>query len=67
MNKKQPDMRSLESIQDWMKHTDFETRVKYWMKRPGWEGLAGEPLEMTHEIIRRRGWGKRKQRKHVAP
>jgi hypothetical protein len=36
-----------------MKHTDFETRVKYWMKCPGYEILAGEPHEMSDEIRRR--------------
>jgi len=50
---KPADERSLESIQDWMKHADFETRVEYWMKRPGYECLAGESGEVTVEILRR--------------
>ena len=40
-------------LEHWMKHTDFETRVEYWMKHSGYESLAGEPSEMTHEVIRR--------------
>jgi hypothetical protein len=54
MGEKPTDERSLESIQSWMKHADFETRVKYWMKSPGYEILAGEPHEVSDEIRRRR-------------
>jgi hypothetical protein len=31
----------------------YEERVQYYMKHPGYECLAGEPPEMTREIIRR--------------
>ena len=31
----------------------YEERVRYYMKHPGYESLAGEPMEMTREIIRR--------------
>jgi hypothetical protein len=31
----------------------YEERVQYYMKHPGYECLAGEPTEMTREIIRR--------------
>ena len=31
----------------------YEERVQYYMKHPGYECLAGEPMEMTYEIIRR--------------
>ena len=31
----------------------FEERVRYWMQRPGYECLPGEPMEVTREIIRR--------------
>jgi len=51
--KQEPDMRSLEGTEDWMKQADFETRVKYWMKSPGYEILAGEPHEVSDEIRRR--------------
>ena len=40
-------------LEHWIKHTDYEDRVEYWMKHPGFESLAGEPSEMTHEVIRR--------------
>ena len=40
-------------IEYWILHTDYETRVEYWMKHTGYECLAGEPREMTDEIIRR--------------
>lgn len=33
----------------------YEERVRYYMKHPGYECLAGEPMEMTREIIRRLG------------
>ena len=39
-------------IEYWMQHTDYETRVEYWMKHTGYECIAGEPREMTDEIIR---------------
>jgi hypothetical protein len=31
----------------------YEERVQYYMKHPGYEALAGEPPEMTREIILR--------------
>jgi len=31
----------------------YEERVQYYMQHPGYECLAGEPMEMTREIIRR--------------
>lgn len=31
----------------------YEEKVKFYMRHPGYEVLAGEPIEMTHEIIRR--------------
>jgi hypothetical protein len=31
----------------------YEERLQYYMKHPGYECLAGEPMEMTREIIRR--------------
>ena len=40
-------------LEHWMKNTDYEDRVEYWMKHPGYEILAGEPREVTDEIIRR--------------
>jgi hypothetical protein len=43
----------MRNIEHWMKHTDRETRIKYWMKHPGYECLAGEPRDVTDEIIKR--------------
>ena len=31
----------------------YEEKLQYYMRHPGYECLAGEPMEMTREIIRR--------------
>lgn len=31
----------------------IKRNIEYWVKHPGYEVLAGEPIEVTYEIIRR--------------
>ena len=53
MRNKQQEKIKKRGLEYWMKHTDYETRIEYWMKHPGYEILAGEPREVTLEVIRR--------------